>query len=196
MDLALGHHDEAEQGFRKALKLDPQSAIAHSGLGQCRAADNDWPTAVEELTEASQGLPEDKTIRYHLAVALVHTHHLAAAQVQFSHCVGEAAGHYNTALILKDMGELEEAEAQLELALRKDPTFTDAERWLTELRKVRLTDEQASLRGPAEIKPTVTQATYKDYGYIGTVEVEPAVYVPEAAAPSVEHAGGHSFAHP
>ncbi len=196
IDLATGHNDPAEQGFRRALKLDPHSAIAHSGLGQCRAAAHDWPTAVEELTEASRGLPEDKTIRYHLAVALVHTDDLAAAQVQFSHCVGEAAGHYNTALILKDQGQLAEAESQLELALRKDPNFKDAERWLTELRKARISQEQASLRGPAEIQPAVTQTTYKDYGHIGTVKIEPAVYVTEAAPPAVEHAGGHSTSRP
>lgn len=192
IDLATDHNDPAEQGFRRALKLDPHSAIAHSGLGQCRAAAQDWPAAVEELTEASRGLPEDKTIRYHLAVALVHTDDLAAAQVQFSHCVGEAAGHYNTALILKDQGQLAEAESQLELALRKDPNFKDAERWLTELRKARSSPEQALMRGPAEIQPAVKQVSYQDYGQIGTVDFEPAVYVTEAALPALERAAGHS----
>ncbi len=196
IDLATGSTDQAERGFRRALTLDPQSSIAHSGLGQCRATAKDWPAAVEELTEASRGQPEDKTIRYHLAVALVHTNDLATAQVQFSHCVGEAAGYYNTALILKDEGQMAEAQAHLELALRKDPNMKDARRWLAELRQVRTSHEPASLRGPAEITPAVKQVTYKDYGPVGTVEIEPAVYVPDATAPAIDLTGGHSTARP
>ena len=196
IDLATGKNHEAEQGFRRALTLDPQSAIAHSGLGQCRAADTDWAAAVAELTEASRGLPEDKTIRYHLAVALVHTHDLATAQVQFSHCVGDAAGYYNTALILKDEGQMAEAQAHLELALRKDPNLKDAQRWLVELRQVRTSPEPASLLGPAQIQPAVKQATYKDYGPVGTVEIEPAVYIPDPVVSELPHAGGHSTARP
>ena len=192
VDLAGGQLDEAEKGFRRALKLDPQSAIAHSGIGQCRAAEKDWTAAVEELTLASQGLPEDNTIRYHLAVALVQAGQPAAAQVHFVQCVGDAAGHYNTALILKDKGQLAEAQAQLELALRKDPKMKDAERWLTEIRQVRLSKGQSLPSGPAEIKPAVTQVVYQDYGQIGTVEHTPAVYVAEETGPAIQHAGGHS----
>ena len=196
IDLATGKNDAAERGFRRALTLDPHSAIAHSGLGQCRAADSDWAAAVAELTAASQGLPEDKTIRYHLAVALVHTHDLTTAQVQFSHCVGEAAGYYNTALILKDEGQMAEAQAHLELALNKDPNLKDARRWLVELRQVRTSPEPASLHGPAEIQPPVKQVTYKDYGPVGTVEIEPAVYVPDPVVSELPHAGGHSTTRP
>ncbi len=192
VDLASGQLDEAEKGFRLALKLDPQSAIAHSGIGQCRAAAKDWTAATQELTLASQSLPEDKTILYHLAVALVHAGQPAAAQVHFVQCVGEAAGHYNTALILKDQGQLTEAEAQLELALRKDPKMKDAEKWLAEIRQVRLSKGPALPSGPAVIKPAVTQVVYQDYGQIGTVEHTPAVYVAEGAGPAVEHAGGRS----
>ncbi len=192
VDLAGGQLDEAEQGFRRALQLDPQSAIAHSGIGQCRAAAKDWTAAVQELTLASQGQPEDKTILYHLAVALVHAGQPAAAQVHFVQCVGDAAGHYNTALILKDSGQLAEAEAQLELALRKDPKMKDAEKWLTEIRQVRLSNGPAPPRCPAAIQPAVTQVVYQDYGQIGTVEQTPAVYVGEGAGPAIEHASGHS----
>lgn len=192
VDLASGQLHEAETGFRLALKLDPQSAIAHSGIGQCRAAAKDWTAAVEELTLASQSLPEDKTILYHLAVALVHTGQPAAAQVHFVQCVGDAAGHYNTALILKEEGQLAEAEAQLEMALRQDPKMKDAERWLTEIRRARLSQGPALPRGPGEIKPAVTQVVYQNYGPIGTVEQTPAVDVVDGLGPAIQHAGGHS----
>lgn len=194
VDLADGQLHEAETGFRRALQLDPQSAIAHSGIGKCRAAAKDWTAAAAELTLASQGLPEDKTILYHLAVALVHAGQPAAAQVHFAACVGIAAGHYNTALILKDEGRLNEAEVQLELALRQDPKMKDAERWLVEIRQLRISKGPASPRGPAEIRPAVTQVVYQDYGPIGTVKHTPAADVMEGLGPAIQHAGGHSAA--
>ena len=192
VDLAQGQIDSAEQGYHRVLKLDRDNAYAHSGLGQCLSARKDWTAAVAELNLANKSLPEDKTIRYQLAVALVHTGNLAAAQVQFAECVGEAAGHYNTALILKDEGNLDEAESQLQLALRKDPQLKDAQRWLVEIRKVRgQVGAALPAQVPAAIRPTVKQVTYHDYGPIGTVEVEPAVYVSNDASADPP-ADGHS----
>lgn len=192
VDLAQGQIDSAEQGYHRVLKLDRDNAHAHSGLGQCLSARKDWTAAVAELNQANKSLPEDKTIRYQLAVALVHTGNLAAAQVQFAECVGEAAGHYNIALILKDEGQLDEAESQLQLALRKDPQLKDAQRWLVEIRKARGQIGAAiPAPAPAAIRPEVKQVTYHDYGPIGSVEVEPAVYVSDEA--SVDSpADGHS----
>jgi tetratricopeptide (TPR) repeat protein len=192
IDLAQGRTDAAEQGFQRVLKLDRDHPLAHSGLGQCLASRKEWNSAAEELTKANRALPEDKTIRYQLAVALVHTGDLAAAQLQFADCVGEAAGHYNTALILKDEGNLGEAEAQLELALRKDPKLKDAQRWLVEIRRARNQVGQISApNAPEAIHPPVKQVTYQDFGPIGSVEIEPAVYVPEEA-PASSPADGHS----
>jgi tetratricopeptide (TPR) repeat protein len=192
VDLAQGQIDSAEQGYHRVLKLDRDNAYAHSGLGQCLSARKDWTAAVTELNLANKSLPEDKTIRYQLAVALVHTGNLAAAQVQFAECVGEAAGHYNTALILKDEGNLDEAESQLQLALRKDPQLKDAQRWLVEIRKVRgQVGAALPAQVPAAIRPTVKQVTYHDYGPIGTVDVEPAVYVLNDASADPP-ADGHS----
>ncbi len=112
--------------------------------------------------------------------------------MQFAECVGEAAGHYNTALILKDEGNLDEAETQLQLALRKDPQLKEAQRWLVEIRKARSQIGAAiPAPAPAAIRPEVKHVTYHDYGPIGSVEVEPAVYVSDEA--SVDSpADGHS----
>ncbi len=194
IEFSSGHIDLAEQGFRFALKIDSHSANAHSGMGQCQAAQKQWAEAVESLTEASKGLPEDKTIRHQLAIALVHTGDITAAQLQFSQSVGPAAGHYNTALILKDEGRLPEAEEQLEMALRKDPKMKDAERWLVEIRKSRPGTGPARLDAPEEIKPHVTQTTYRNFGAVGTIEIEPAVYLSESTSTGIEQAAGHSVA--
>lgn len=192
VELAQGHTDIAEQGYHRVLKLDRDNAYAHSGLGQCLSTRQEWTAAAEELAKANKSLPEDKLIRYQLAVALVHTGDLAAAQLQFASCVGEAAGHYNTALILKDEGNLEEAESQLTLALRKDPQLKDAQRWLSEIRKARNQVSRATPRDvPEAIQPPVKQVTYRDFGPIGTAEIEPAVYIPEQKQ-AASSADGHS----
>ena len=180
--------------FLSASPNDSSSAAAHRGLGQCQTAHEQWAEAVASLTEATKGLPEDKAIRHQLAIALVHTGDLSAAQLHFSQSVGAAAGHYNTALILMDQGRLPEAEEQLVFALRKDPKLKDAERWLVEIRKPRGGAERAATNGPSEIKPHVTQSTHRTYEAVGTVEIEPAVYFSESQLSRVQQAGGHSVA--
>ena len=192
-EFSTGRVDQAEQGFRRALKIDDSSANAWSGLGQCQASQKKWAEAADSLTKASQGLPEDKAIRHQLAMALVHTGDLAAAHLHFTHSVGAAAGHYNIALILKDEGRLQAAEDQLELALRKDPKMKDAERWLTEIRKSRNAADQVTLRGPSRIEPRVTHTVYRDLGPMGTVEIEPAVYVTSPPKSLILLKGGHSM---
>ena len=182
----------AEQGFRRALKVDSTSASAYSGLGQCQSHKKEWAAAAESLARASSGLPEDKTIRHQLAIALVHTGNLQAAQLQFTQSVGAAAGHYNTALILKDEGRVREAEEQLVFALRKDPSLKDAERWLFELRSTHGQQVTSTIAGPAAIVPEVTQAAFHDYGAVGTATIEPAVHVTETAVLATQPAGGHS----
>ena len=48
VDLASGQLEEAETGFRLALKLDPQSAIAQSGIGQCPQRCSVWLSVFEK----------------------------------------------------------------------------------------------------------------------------------------------------
>lgn len=192
IELASGEVSAAEKGFRHALKVDSSSAQAYSGLGLCQSERKEWAAAAESLAKASTGLPEDKTIRHQLGIALVHTGNLQAAQLQFTQSVGAAAGHYNIALILKDEGRIPEAEEQLVMALRKDPSLKDAERWLSELRNTSAQNVSASVTGPSAIQPQITQTAYRNYGAIGTSSIEPAVYVTESTPASTASAGGHS----
>ena len=194
IEFSEGRIDQAEQGFQRALKIDNASANAYSGLGQCQASRQQWAEAVASLTEATKGLPEDKTIRHQLAIALAHTGDLSAAQLQFTQSVGAAAGHYNTALILKDQGRLPEAEEQLVLAIRKDPKMKDAELWLAEIRKTRIGTGQTATNGPSEIKPHVTQATYRTFEAMGTEVRESAASVAQTSHNGIQQAGGHSVA--
>lgn len=192
IDFAQGRYDTAEQGYQKILQIDRDNPQAHNGLGMCYSARKDWTSAAEELTRANRVLPEDKTIRYHLAVSLVHTGDLAAAQLQFAECVGEAAGHYNIALILKDEGKLQDAESQLQLALRKNPQFKDAQRWLAEIQKSRGEVSRAFMDdAPEEVRPPVKQVTFQTYEGIGTQEIQPAAHF-ENGETHIAPSDGHS----
>ena len=197
IELASRDVAAAEKGFRHALKVDKSSAQAYAGLGQCQSEQKDWPAAAESLAKASSALPEEKSIRYQLGIALVHTGNLQAAQLQFTQSVGAAAGHYNIALILKDEGRVREAEEHLVMALRKDPSLKEAERWLSELRNSSAAGTAASTAAPSPIQPQILQTGYHNYGAIGTSSIEPAVYVEEAAPATVPAppAGGHSAVH-
>lgn len=190
VELASKDVSAAEKGFRRALKIDSSSAQAYSGLGQCQSEKKEWAAAAESLAKASTGLPEDKSIRHQLGIALVHTGNLQAAQLQFTQSVGAAAGHYNIALILKDEGRVREAEEQLVMALRKDPSLKEAAHWLSELRNTPAPEASARLAAPAPIQPQIVQTAYHNYGAIGTTTIEPAVYVAESAPAAP--AGGHS----
>ncbi len=192
VELASGEVDAAEQGFQRVLKIDASFAEAHSGLGKCQAEKKQWAEAAVSMAKASAGLPEDKGIRHQLAIALVHTGDVQAAQLHFSQSVGAAAGHYNTALILKDEGRVQEAEEQLEMALRRDPSLKDAERWLSELRNSHHAQTPAGNSRPGEIQPQIAQASFRDFGAIGTAVIEPAVYVPEVATSPSPPPTGHS----
>lgn len=195
IELASRDISAAEKGFRHALKIDKSSALAYAGLGQCLSEKKEWAEAAESLAKASTGLPEDKTIRHQLGIALVHTGNIQAAQLQFTQSVGAAAGHYNIALILKDEGRVREAEEQLVMALRKDPSLKEAERWLSELRSSSAQGTAANTAAPSAIQPQVVQTAYHNYGAIGTSTIEPAVHVEESTPAPVPPAGGHSAVH-
>jgi tetratricopeptide (TPR) repeat protein len=125
-----GRHDQAEETYRKALKLQPQSAAALHGLGQSFATRKRWDEAVAILREASKGEPANTAIQYDLAVALVESGDTTAALPLFAACVGEAEAHYNAGLILQRSGQLAESEQQFRLALTRKPDLEQARYWL------------------------------------------------------------------
>ncbi len=142
--LRLGMTEEAEDGFRHALRVAPDSHIALHGIGQFYAETGRWDEAVEMLNKATLAKPDDSKVRYELAVALVHTGDVEAALPHFIRTVGDAEAHYNVGLILKDMGRLEESRQQLRLALAKKPTLQQAQYWLDAMQKEQEPDRLTS----------------------------------------------------
>lgn len=134
VDLLSGRPLEAEQGFQRAIKLNPASAAAHFELARCYQAQERWTEAVQELNTALLAEPTNGKYRFQLAVALAQSGDVDDALPHFVRVVGDAEAHYNVGLILKDQGRLQDAEKQFSTALAKKPELKEAEHWLRELR--------------------------------------------------------------
>jgi tetratricopeptide (TPR) repeat protein len=87
---------DAEPEFRAAVTLQPESARAHLGLGQCMIAQKQYQAGVGELKAYLKSHPSDVKIRVERAAALV------------------------------DLGNLDEAMAELDRAATEGPEGTDA----------------------------------------------------------------------
>jgi tetratricopeptide (TPR) repeat protein len=135
IDLASGMTYEAEQGFLKALRLDPNSPVALHALGQFYASQERWPEAVEMLNKSMLAAPAERQFRYDLAVAMVRVGDINGAMPHFIRTVGDAEAHYNVGYILQQEGRLAEAEQQMLLAVTKKPDMHEAQVWLDEIRR-------------------------------------------------------------
>lgn len=144
IDQLSGNFGDAERRYAQALKLTPNNPVAQNAFGQFLGSQGRWQEAVVPLQNAMLNAPVEKQYRHHLAVALVHTGDIDSALPHFSQTVGDAEAHYNVALILREMGELQQAEQQLVMALTKKPDMEPAQRWLAELRRQRDTTVDAA----------------------------------------------------
>jgi len=151
IEMATGDAAKAEQGFKQALSLDSNSLDANYGIGQFYGSQNRWSEAIDPLTKAMLGAPDNAEYRFHLAVALTHTGDVDSALPHFIRTVGDAEAHYNVALILKDQNNLDLAERHFLLALTKNPEMKTARVWLNKMRL----DRQKLAQGdsPTQIRP-------------------------------------------
>lgn len=138
LDQVAGQFAEAEQKFKRAIKISPDSPVVQYSLGQFYASQQRWDESREPLTAAMLADPENTTYRYHLAVALVHTDDITSALPHFIRTIGDAEGHYNVGLILHEEERYDEAEKHFLLAVTKKPGLKKAEQWLVKLREQRL----------------------------------------------------------
>ena len=134
MDQLAGRAAEAEQGFRKALKISANDPLVLDAFGQFYASQEKWPQAIDILKQGLQAAPNDNRIRFHLAVATAKSGDLATAKSLFVSSVGEAEADYNLGVILHDQGKLELAEQHFAQSVLKKPTLEQAQYWLNEIR--------------------------------------------------------------
>ncbi len=192
MDILAGRYTAAEEGLARAERLTKNSSDVAATYGTLYVAQKDWDKAIEAYNKAVQNEPDDHDYRYQLALTLARAGRLEASLPHFSATVGDAAGHYNIALILRENGDLPGAEKHLQMALRKQPNLKEARQWLAEVRR-----EQGLPTGtpaPAAANTVMTAAAEEGASHHTSV-TSAAVAAPAAMPPSYLRQaapGGHS----
>ncbi len=165
LDQLAGRMQEAEQGYRKAMKAAPSNPTVLDALGQFYAAQEKWPMAIDFSKQALALSPNDKTIRFHLAVAMAKSGDIQGAKPHFVSSVGDAEADYNLGLIQHDQGKLDLAEQYFVQASAKKPTLEQAQFWLSEIRVEKETKQlltgnssrpRPEMQAPAGALPTNT----------------------------------------
>lgn len=133
IDQLTGRSAEAEKGYLKAVKISPEAAVPQRALGGYFSSQKRWPEAIDCYNRAVLADPIDRFSRCELAKALVHNGDVEEALPHFIRTVGDAEAHFNTAVILREEGRIQEAEQQARIALAKKPEWRDAKLLLTEI---------------------------------------------------------------
>lgn len=137
IDQASGDVASAENGFRRAISLQPNSHIAQHAMGQCMLKQGHVAESLPLLNQAVSGQPANKAYRYHLAEALAKSGDVNAAMPHFEQTVGKAAAHFNVATVLKQRGDLRGAEQHYRQALTVNPQLKQAQYALHALQQAR-----------------------------------------------------------
>ncbi len=116
---------EARANAEEAVRLDPNSAEAHSSLARCAQNANDTATTKRELAEALRLQPNDTTIVLTAAMTQWGIGWNDDALVNFKRATElgprEPKTFYNYGVLLKEMDREEEARAALDHALQLAP---------------------------------------------------------------------------
>ena len=132
-----GEVAEAYTHLATAVRLRPEDGQAQYGLGVVLARQGKTDEAIERY-RISLGLnPENASAHNNLGIVLARLqpdeaieHYLAAIRSDPKH----SGAHYNLALLLADRGQVDEAIAHLEAALRLRPDFPEARKALDDFR--------------------------------------------------------------
>lgn len=133
LDQLAGRMGKAEQGYQKALKMQPNNPQAHDALGQFYANQEDWAQALDHLNAAMMAAPDATSYRHHLAVALARSGRAQESLPHFVKTVGEAEAHYNLGYILYEQGNLSGAKEHLTQAVLKKPGLAVAQQMLDQV---------------------------------------------------------------
>ncbi|HEY3968586.1 MAG TPA: tetratricopeptide repeat protein [Planctomycetaceae bacterium] len=157
LDQVGGRNAEAETGFQRAVRMDNGSGRALDALGQFYVDQKRWNDAIATLQKASAAAPNDKTYRFHYAIALAKSGQINESIPLLQSTVEPAAVHYNIGLILHERGDLAGSEEQFSEALLQNPRLQPAQQWLADVRRER----EVQLAGATRRQQTATVANWE-----------------------------------
>lgn len=127
--LNCGSVDEAIARFHSALRLDPDSAEAHSGLGNALLKKGDLPGAVIQFEQALKIKPDFGEIHNNLGFCFLRLGRVDDAILQYQtavQCEPESAIFRNAlGNALAGAGRLDEAIGEYQKVVEMDPSFAD-----------------------------------------------------------------------
>lgn len=134
---AQGKVREAMGALEKAIELDPEMVEAHSNLGILAMEAGDAARAAKELREAVRIQPDFADARNNLGNLLAGTGDMAGARAEFEAAVRlrprDATVRYNYAMALGRARLFDEAQKQLEEALRVNGELAEAHQVLADM---------------------------------------------------------------
>jgi len=164
--LRQNRYDEAEDQFRKALRLQPNSADAHSNLAVALQRHGRRDEALEHYQMALKLRPRYPQAHFNFATALEEAGRLTEAIENYSLVLRERPNfvdaRFNLGSILLRLERYDEAIAQFQQALQLDPNSPDL---LTNLgvafdRKGRLDEVLRCYQKVIELKPDDAKAFF------------------------------------
>jgi Flp pilus assembly protein TadD len=127
---ARGNLPAAEAAFRQAIRLDPENAIAHAGLGHVLSDRKDLPGAEPALRQALRLDPRSAFAHNGLGSVLYHRGDLPGAEAEYREAIRLdptlVSAHSNLGSVLYGRGDQRGAEAAYRDAIRLDPSFANA----------------------------------------------------------------------
>jgi tetratricopeptide (TPR) repeat protein len=130
LDLQTGQTQRGVERMAKAIKADPQSALAHTYLGNGLRALARRDEALASFDRALALAPRDTNAHYSRALVLADMGRLAEALAAFDKTISlqpdHAEAHHNRADALMDLQRLTEAVAGYEHAIALKPDFAQA----------------------------------------------------------------------
>lgn len=120
----LGDEVGAEADFRRAIELDPDLGLAYYNLGILLYSRHDYEQAVTHLEKASSLIPADSDLWFQLGLAYDRANRPEDAIRAFSHVIDIEQGfddqsYYLRGIIHAEQGNIEQAEADFDEAIRK-----------------------------------------------------------------------------
>ncbi len=132
----LGRTDEALRLYRRAVKSNPKEAApAYNNMGLCHARQGRIDDAVAAMIEAVKLAPKNPLYRNNIASLLVDRGRFREAFGHLRAVHREAAAYYNMGYLLNKKGRTQAAVQHFTLALRANPSMTQARQWIQYLKK-------------------------------------------------------------
>jgi tetratricopeptide (TPR) repeat protein len=164
--MAQGRPQEAIGHLERALRIEPDYAVAHNNLGNALIQSGRMPEAIEHLEQALRINPDYAEAHCSLGAALERDGRLQDAIGQYEQALrlkpGLAEAHCYLGVALGRTGKVGEAISQLEQALQINPDYAEAHSNLGNalMESGRVPEAIGHLEQALRIKPGLAEAHY------------------------------------